>query len=222
VVSEVLQLFSTAQSRIDICIDHTRPSLAIEIQGVKNSLLDARNRGVRIRFITEITKDNIFHCKELVTLGDEVRHLDRIKGSFYLNELEYLAPAVLHDKGKPASEIIYSNVKELVEHQQYIFDMLWNVSIAAEDKVSEIEGGIVSDYIETVIDTIEVQKIIVNLLKSARQEILVTFSTANAFRRQERIGSFEFLNEAARRGVRVRLLTPENAKTAGIKKPRSQ
>jgi hypothetical protein len=115
-------------------------------------------------------------------------------------------------------EIIYSNVKELVEHQQYIFDMLWNISIAAEDKINEIEGGIISDYIETVIDTIEVQKIIVNLLKSAKQEILVTFSTANAFHRQERIGSFELLNEAARRGVRIRLLTPENARTAEIKK----
>ncbi len=98
-------------------MDHTRPRLAVEIEGVKDSLLDARNRGVRTRAITEINKDNKSYCKELITFVDEVRHLEGIKESFYINDLECLAPAVLHDKGKPASEIIYSNVKDLVEHQ---------------------------------------------------------------------------------------------------------
>jgi two-component system, OmpR family, sensor histidine kinase VicK len=74
------------KSKFDACIDHTRPSLAAEIQGVKASLLNARNRGIRTTFITEITKDNISYCKELITFVDEVRHLGGIKGSFYINE----------------------------------------------------------------------------------------------------------------------------------------
>ena len=65
-------------------MDHTRPRLAVEIEGVKDSLLDARNRGVRTRAITEINKDNISYCKELIALVDEVRHLDGIKRSFYI------------------------------------------------------------------------------------------------------------------------------------------
>jgi two-component system sensor histidine kinase VicK len=60
-------------------MDHTRPRLTIETEGVKDSLLDARNKGVRIRTITEITKDNLSYCKELIGLVDEVRHLDGIK-----------------------------------------------------------------------------------------------------------------------------------------------
>ena len=68
--------------------------------------------------ITEITNDNISYCKELITFVDEVRHLDGIKGSSYVNDLEYLAPTDLREKGKPSSEIIYSNVKDLVEQQQ--------------------------------------------------------------------------------------------------------
>ena len=31
--------------------------------------------------------------------------------------------------------MIYSNVKELVEHQQYVFDTLWNKSIPSEEKI---------------------------------------------------------------------------------------
>ena len=42
-----------------------------------------------------------------------------LKGDFYINEIEYLAPATVHQRGKPASEIIHNNVKELVEHEQY-------------------------------------------------------------------------------------------------------
>jgi len=101
-------------------MDPTTLRLAVESEEVKDSLLEARNRRVRTKTITEITKDNISYCKELITFVDEVRHLDGIKGSFYLNDLEYLAAADLHDKGKPATEIIYSNVKDLVEHQQYV------------------------------------------------------------------------------------------------------
>ena len=62
--------------------------------------------------------------------------------------MQYLAPATLNDKGKPASEIICSNVKELLEHQQYIFDTLWNKSIPAEEKIIEIEEGISSANFE--------------------------------------------------------------------------
>jgi two-component system, OmpR family, sensor histidine kinase VicK len=55
-----------------------------------------------------------------------------VKGSFYISEGEYLAPATFHDEA--ASKIIYSNVRELVEHQQYVFDTLCNKSIPSEEK----------------------------------------------------------------------------------------
>ena len=48
----------------------------------------------------------------------EVRHLDGIKGNFMISESEYLAAITSRDKIKPADTIIFSNVKEIVEHQQ--------------------------------------------------------------------------------------------------------
>jgi len=36
--------------------------------------------------------------------------------------------------------MIYSDVKEIVEHQQYIFDSLWNTSTSAERKILEIQN----------------------------------------------------------------------------------
>jgi two-component system, OmpR family, sensor histidine kinase VicK len=72
----------------------------------------------------------------------ELRHLDGIKGSFYISESGYLAPTTLHEKGKPASQIIYSNVNEVIEYQKYVFDSFWNRAIPAEQRIKKIEGVI--------------------------------------------------------------------------------
>jgi signal transduction histidine kinase len=144
VIYTVLQFAYKAKSRIDACIDYTRPSLAIGIEELKNAFLDAKNRGVKLRYVTEVTDDNVGYCKELLKMVDELRHIEGIKGNFYVSEIEYIAPATLHEKGRPASQIIYSNVKEIVEHQQqYVFDSFWSRAIPAERRIREIEEGIV-------------------------------------------------------------------------------
>ena len=143
VVNTVLQFTSKAKSRIDGCVDQTRPSLAIGIEQLRKAFLDTKNRGVKLRYVTEVNENNVGHCKELMKMVDELRHIEGIKGNFYLSETEYIAPASLHAKGKPASQIIYSNVKEIVEYQQqYVFDSFWSRAIPAEQKINEIEEGI--------------------------------------------------------------------------------
>jgi two-component system sensor histidine kinase VicK len=99
-------------------MEHTRPSLAIGIEPIKRSFVEARNRGVRLRYLTEITTENVSSCKELMSTVHKLRHLDGIKGNFMISECEYLAPATSHQEKKIASLIIYSSVKEIVEHQQ--------------------------------------------------------------------------------------------------------
>jgi two-component system, OmpR family, sensor histidine kinase VicK len=135
--------------------------------------------------------------------------LDGIKGNFMLSETEYLAPVILYEKGKIASQVIYSNAKEMVEQQQYIFDTIWSKAIPSEQKIREIEEGIEPEVIETIRDPIEVQLRGFELVKFATHEILVIFSTANAFHRQEYAGAMELFKEAtAERHVKIRILTP--------------
>jgi two-component system sensor histidine kinase VicK len=143
VIDTVVQFTSNAKNRIDACVDHTRPSLAIEIDLLKRSFLDAKKRGAKFRYVTEIHKENVHYCKELIKMVDELRHLDGIKGNFYISESEYIAPARLHEKGKPASQILYSNVKEIVEHQQYVFDSFWTRAKPAEEIIREFEEGVI-------------------------------------------------------------------------------
>ena len=123
-------------------MNYTRPQLAIALDPIRNAFVQAKNRGVRLRYLTEITSENISYCKDLLSTVSELRHLDGIKGNFMISESEYLAPVVLFEKGKVAARIIYSNVKELVEQHEYIFDTLWSKAISAEQRIKEIEEGI--------------------------------------------------------------------------------
>jgi len=143
VIDAELRFFFKSKRRIDTCMNSTRPSLATGIESIKKSFVDAKSRGVKLRYLTEITKDNIDYCKELMKIVDEFKHLEGIRGNFMLSESEYLVPVVSNDDvGKTASEIIYSNIRSFVDQQQYFFDMLWNKAIPAEQKIRESEEGI--------------------------------------------------------------------------------
>ena len=52
---------------------------------------------------------------------------------------------ILFEKGKIASQIICSNVKEILDQHQYMFDTLWNKAISAQQRIREIDEGIVTD-----------------------------------------------------------------------------
>ena len=148
VIGIELQFFSNSGQKIDTCMNYTRPALAITIEPVRNAFIDAKKRGVKLRYLTEITKDNIAYCKDLISIVDEIRHLAGIKGNFMISESEYLAPIILFEKGKMASQIIYSNQKEVVEQHQYVFETLWNKAILAQQKIKSLEEGIIEDGLQ--------------------------------------------------------------------------
>jgi len=194
VIDTALQFTSNARNKIDACVDHTRPSLIVEIKRLKKAFEDAKRRGVKLRYITEITAENVSFCKELLTtIVDELRHLDGIKGNFYVSETKYIAPAALHEKGKPSSQIILSNMKEIVEEQQYIFDTLWNKSISAKDKIKEIEQGIEPEYFRVINDNEEATRILTDLSKYAQNEILFLLPNDKALTRIYRLGIIDYL-----------------------------
>ena len=142
VLNAELQFFTNSKEKIDTYMNYTRPQLAITIESIKSAFNDAKKRGVKLRYLTEITEDSIHYYKDLMSIVDELRHLDGIKGNFMVSEKEYLAPMISYRKGEIASNVIYSNIREVIEHQQYIFDTFWSKAISAEQKIIEIQEGV--------------------------------------------------------------------------------
>ena len=126
VLNTEIQFFSNARLKADTCMDCTRPSLALGIKSIRKSFLDAKGRDVKLRYITEITPDNISYCKELMKIA-HVRHLDGIKGNFMVSEKEYLAPVASNTTSNIASQIIYSNLHEIVEQFESLCLKLYGV-----------------------------------------------------------------------------------------------
>ena len=170
VINTVIEFIDNSSSRIDACVDYTRPSLIVEIAALKKAFVDAKERGIKLRYVTEITGDNVSYCKELVnTINIELRHVDGIKGNFYVSENEYVAPATFHHKGKPASHIIYSNVKEIVDHQQYVFESFWTRAIPAQQRIKEIEEGVIHYRTKIVDNSDEIIKEISRLTADSNE-----------------------------------------------------
>ena len=46
VVDRFVQFMQKAQRRIDVCVDNTRPLLAIEFKRIRDAFIDAKRRGV--------------------------------------------------------------------------------------------------------------------------------------------------------------------------------
>ena len=205
-----VQFMQNARKWMDLFGDKNGPSIIIEFADVyKNNYVGAKRRGAKIRFITEITKDNIHYCKELMEIVDEFRHLEGFTGGIAVSESEYMTTTVLRER-QLLTQVFYSNSKEVVEQGQYIFDTFWKKAIPAEQKIKEIEEGIKPEVIETIRDPVEIQMVAFELVNSAKEEILTVFSTANAFLRQERAGATELLQGAAERGIKVKILLPMN------------
>ncbi|HYA85106.1 MAG TPA: HAMP domain-containing sensor histidine kinase [Candidatus Bathyarchaeia archaeon] len=169
VINNELRFFSETKIRIDTCMDYTRPALAIGTEAIRKSFLEAKSKGVQLRYLTEITNDNLPYCKEIMRIVDELRHLDGIKGNFMLSENEYLAPITSRDNTKPAETIIFSDVKEIVEHQQYVFDTFWDKAIPAEQKIREIEEGVVHYDTRIINDSQQITKEIHRLIGGSNE-----------------------------------------------------
>ena len=226
IVTRVVERCSIVQYTMDGCIDANGSSVVlIPDHPVTKAFVDMKNRGVRLRFISEITKDNLQYCKELMKIG-EVRHLDEVKGNFGVADGSIYHASATSVESAPPPQLIISTVKAVVDQQQYFFDMLWKKAIPVKQRIKEIEQGLKREFMETIQDPYETQKIIDNLIKSANEEIMITFpskttTTDKRLYQYEQEYLLQLLRDATDRGVKLRLLV-DNSEIERIERELSE
>jgi two-component system sensor histidine kinase VicK len=92
---------------------------------------------IRILYITEITRENLQHCYEIVQFA-VLRHLNGVRGNFAVSDTEYVA-GVMH--GNTLASLVHSNVKELVQQQRQVFDTLWEQALPAKERMEQLRGS---------------------------------------------------------------------------------
>ena len=192
---------------------------------IVKGISDMALQGIKSRVITEITRDNILYCKQLMKIITELRHLDEVAGNFSISDKSIYQAAVLGDFSRryvsksisvtsgssvlephPPTETIYSTMRAFVAHQQYFFDMLWKKAIPAKQRIKEIEEHIKREFIETIQDSEETNSLISKILSSATEEILIIFSHTNTLSQYQKYGILDILKRKAENEVLVRIL----------------
>lgn len=211
IIRHFLNDLSNVHERFDSCTDFTGPSLFVN-SPIWPDYTGLSRRGIRLRFITEITKENLEYCEKLLKVC-ELRHLEKVKGNFGIIDGRSYGAGSSAGEGQAPTQLIRSNIKAFVEQQQYFFETLWGKALPAERRIDQIQRGTEEEFIETIKDPYEVQKLTYDLIKNSRSEIMVVCATSNAFLRQVRAGSFKLLERAASDyGVNIRILSPSNKK----------
>ena len=142
VIARSLEVMSNIQATYYLCLDITGTSLILQTEPIKKVYFELLRRGIKTRFITEITKDNLHSCKELMQVVSEVRHLDGVKGNFAITDTEYVSYAISEEVRPSFRQIVKSTSKEFVDQQRHFFDMLWDKAVPADRKIMELELGI--------------------------------------------------------------------------------
>ena len=211
VVNETSQLLTNAD-RMDSCGDYKAPSILFEVYKGLSPQLKEREKHIKLRFLTDINKDNIIYCKEIMKFAKEVRHLEGVKANFSISKTEYISIITSNELGQSSSprqsQILYSNVKGIIEQQQYLFDNLWDKSTPAEQKIKELEEGVEAEFFE-VVDSKKISQILIDLAKSIKYEMLLLLPNDRAMLRVSRLGVIDYLVEASKKnGVTIKIICP--------------
>jgi hypothetical protein len=184
-----------------------------EMDVLKEGFVAAKKRGVKLRCITEITKSNLSYCKQMLTMVDELRHLDGIKSNLYLNDIGCLSPATIHEKGVPASKGIYSDIKEVIEHQLCLFETLWNVSMPGEQRIEQLDEGIEYEFFQVISNQKKVSQVFTHIVESMENEALILIPTDRIMIGLDKLGIIKHIIKASmEKEARIKIICPVSEK----------
>ena len=188
------EFFSNVSKKVDGCASSAATAIVMTV--FRDAYKSMKKRGIKIRSVTDITKDNLTYCKDLMQYA-EVRHISHLTGNFGVSETEYIAAPTMKE-GQPLPKLIYSSSKEMVEQQQNIFDIFWSKAIPAEQRIKEIEEDRVEEFLDIINNPEKATEIYVNLGRSIKSSALLLLPSSKALIMEYELGIVDHLIQASR------------------------
>jgi signal transduction histidine kinase len=164
-----------------------------------------------IRWITSIKdKDSADLVRLFLDIGVQIRHVKNMPPiDFAVSDKVMMATIEKMEGGEMAQSLLVSNEPAYINHFASIFEELWKNGIDASDRIRDIEEGVDQANIEIISNPKEGIKRAWNIIKSAKEEILIMFSSANAARSLFEMGGLQFLKKASdENSTKIRVLIP--------------
>jgi len=172
-----------------------------------------KNEHNGIKLVTSIDKSSIDLAKSFLKIGVEIRHVKNLPPiDFAASDREIIATIQKSETSEMIQNLLVSNEAAYLDHFVSIFEELWKNGIDAADRITDIEEGIDLADIEIIPNPKEGISRAWNIIKSAREEVSIMLSSANALRRQIDMGGLQLLKDVSeRRGAKLRLLIPSDS-----------
>ncbi len=164
-----------------------------------------------IRWVTSIPdQDSADLVRIFLNIGVQIRHVKNMPPiDFAISDKEMMATIEKMEGGEMAQSLLVSNETAYIKHFVSIFEELWKNGIDASYRIRDIEEGVDQANIEIISNPKEGIKRAWSIIKSAKEEVLIMFSSAKAVRRQIEMGGLQLLKEASEEhGTKVRVLIP--------------
>ncbi|CAN5728756.1 hypothetical protein BH23THE1_BH23THE1_19200 [soil metagenome] len=167
----------TFSAKKSFCVVHDTKMLDFLLKTFQDGLEYTRQhmmqRGVKMRMITEATKENVSMMNNFTPV--EKRHLGGLRGNFGIVDSR-LYVDILQAEVKPfAQKVFFSNSKKLVEKQELLFNELWNIAIPLEDKIEELRSIKDNDF-KIISNENEILEVIKKIVNSTNKEIKIILS----------------------------------------------
>ena len=125
-----------SNGKMDICFPAESAKFIVTSPIYVQGYQEMKKRGILIRVITEVTKDNFEFLNKMMQnkMVDEVRILKKISCGMALSENQYMSAFlnkefIYNPKKRFFDTAIYHTEKEIIKLNQSIFDTLWENAI---------------------------------------------------------------------------------------------
>ena len=173
--------------------------------GIHIAEKQAKDKGIRLRLIVEITKENIDFIKSIKY--HDIRHLNGTRGNFAILDSRCYMVQVFHNENEPPAQAFFSNSKGFVDRQQELFDKLWEISTPLSHRIKELEYQEKPNYSKMLTNYNEIQDEVHSIIEQSEKELLIFSSIKtlhDILNENNNLSKFKLLLQ---RGVAVRILT---------------
>jgi len=206
ITNRTLQVFESTQKSIEGIIGKDEIAMHVSHDWHMNGLSKLREKGVQIRVVTQITSENLSFCK-IYSQAVELRHLEGIQSSFGISDGIWLLDHVVSLDEFPLSHAILTNVKKLVDVKRSLFETMWRQSIPAEEAIADLEKSNPEELINQLNPQLARERLF-NLITNSKYHADIIIPNEISLKLLTAEGFIDYLNAAAKQGVRIRILLP--------------
>jgi two-component system sensor histidine kinase VicK len=225
IIKEISRL-TASSNKLDTCLNSDGMQYSYNhFFHIKKKLLDKQKEGKHkgIRYITNIEHDSLHLARLYLDHGIQIKHVKNLPlVNFGISDKEIALTIEKMDGGKRVQSLLISNEPVYVKHFTSIFEELWKNGIDSAARIKEIEEGIEPEFLEVINDHEKVSQIVIDLVKSAKREVLLLLPSTRGMVRMDRLRGFDYLINASQNGATINIICPLSEENSHIVKKISQ